>query len=89
MVLKTRSADWLRDDYYRSIRQLAQMGTDDILSAEERSVQCFSKQVYWFNDNLQTLPLALGFVRVLGPQPGVECAARDRGIDPGSKIVGS
>lgn len=26
MVLKTRSADWLRDDYYRSIRRLAQMG---------------------------------------------------------------
>jgi hypothetical protein len=27
--------DWLREDYFRSIQELAQMGTDDILSAEE------------------------------------------------------
>jgi hypothetical protein len=27
--------DWLREDYFRSIRELAQMGTKDILSAEE------------------------------------------------------
>ena len=27
--------DWLREDYFRSIQELAQMGTEDILSAEE------------------------------------------------------
>ncbi len=27
--------EWLRDDYFRSIQELAQMGTKDILSAEE------------------------------------------------------
>jgi len=27
--------DWLREDYFRSIRELAEMGTKDILSAEE------------------------------------------------------
>jgi hypothetical protein len=27
--------DWLREDYFRSIQELAQMGTKDILSAEE------------------------------------------------------
>jgi len=27
--------DWLRDDYFRSIQELAEMGTKDILSAEE------------------------------------------------------
>jgi hypothetical protein len=27
--------EWLRDDYFRSIQDLAQMGTKDILSADE------------------------------------------------------
>jgi hypothetical protein len=27
--------EWLRDDYFRSIQELAQMGTKDILSADE------------------------------------------------------
>lgn len=27
--------DWLREDYFRSIQELAQMGTKDILSAQE------------------------------------------------------
>ena len=27
--------DWLRDDYFRSIQELAQMGTKEILFAEE------------------------------------------------------
>jgi len=27
--------EWLRDDYFRSIQELAQMGTKDILSAED------------------------------------------------------
>jgi len=27
--------DWLREDYFRSIRELAEMGTKDILSADE------------------------------------------------------
>jgi hypothetical protein len=27
--------EWLRDDYFRSIQELAQIGTKDILSADE------------------------------------------------------
>ena len=27
--------DWLREDYFRSIQELAEMGTKDILSADE------------------------------------------------------
>ena len=27
--------EWLRDDYFRSIQEMAQMGTKDILSADE------------------------------------------------------
>ena len=27
--------EWLREDYFRSIQELAQMGTKDILSADE------------------------------------------------------
>jgi hypothetical protein len=31
--------DWLRDDYFRSIRELAQMGAEEILSAEDSEIK--------------------------------------------------